>query len=172
MVFGYGSLMWRPDFDYLDRAPARLMGYHRRFCVYSHHHRGTPEKPGLVLGLMRGGACRGIVYRVAADKAADTIAYLRAREQVTLVYREAQVACLRLTDGHRLAGVLTYVAEPGHVQYAGRLDMAAQARLIAQGVGKSGCNRDYLDDFIAHLREEGIRDRSLEALQRAVREMI
>ena len=169
-VFGYGSLMWRPGFDYLARDPARLMGYHRRFCVYSHHHRGTPERPGLVLGLMRGGACRGIVYRVAAEKAAETIAYLRAREQVTMVYREARVACLRLSDGHRLAHVLTYVAEPGHAQYAGRLDMAAQARLIAQGVGISGRNPDYLDDFLAHLRAEGIRDRRLEALHRTVRE--
>lgn len=168
-VFGYGSLMWRPGFAYVERHPARLMGYHRGFCVYSHHHRGTPERPGLVLGLMRGGSCRGIVYRVAAGDAAETVAYLRDREQVTLVYREARLACLRLTDGHRLAGALTYVADPAHGQYAGRLDADAQARLIAQGVGKSGRNPDYLDDFIAHLREEGIRDKGLEALQAAVR---
>lgn len=168
-VFGYGSLMWRPGFDYLERHPARIMGYHRGFCVYSHHHRGTPDRPGLVLGLMRGGACRGIAYRVAAAQAEATIAYLRAREQVTDVYREARVACLRLSDGHRLDKVLTYVADPAHPQYAGRLDLETQARLIAQGVGRSGPNPAYLDDFIAHLRAEGIRDRGLEELQRAVR---
>src|SRR5436853_4627214 len=87
-VFGYGSLIWRPGFDYLERAPARLIGAHRALCVFSHVHRGTPERPGLVLGLDYGGACRGVAYRVAAKKRAETIAYLRAREQATSVYRE------------------------------------------------------------------------------------
>src|SRR5581483_9176409 len=87
-VFGYGSLMWRPGFDYLEQVPARLIGEHRALCVYSFDHRGTPEKPGLVLGLDRGGACRGIAFRVAADLRQATIEYLRAREQTTHVYRE------------------------------------------------------------------------------------
>src|SRR5256714_13019057 len=87
-VFGYGSLMWRPGFEFLERIPARLIGEHRALCVYSFVHRGTPEKPGLVLGLDRGGACRGVAFRVAEKKRADVVAYLRAREQVTSVYRE------------------------------------------------------------------------------------
>src|SRR5260370_33351035 len=86
-VFGYGSLMWRPGFSYLERVLARLYGAHRALCVLSHVHRGTPERPGLVLGLDRGGTCRGIAYRTAAKHRGATVAYLRAREQVTAGYR-------------------------------------------------------------------------------------
>src|SRR5215469_11706625 len=87
-VFGYGSLIWRPGFDFVERVPARLIGEHRALCVYSFVHRGTPEKPGLVLGLDRGGACRGVAFRIAEKNRAATVGYLRAREQVTSVYRE------------------------------------------------------------------------------------
>ena len=87
-VFGYGSLMWRPGFEFIEQVPARLIGEHRALCVYSFDHRGTPEKPGLVLGLDRGGACRGIAFRVAGQHRDDTVDYLRGREQTTNVYRE------------------------------------------------------------------------------------
>src|ERR1700751_5621686 len=87
-VFGYGSLMWRPGFPFLEQVPARLIGEHRALCVYSFVHRGTPEKPGLVLGLDRGGACRGVAFRVPGAARSDTLTYPRRREQVTSVYRE------------------------------------------------------------------------------------
>ena len=120
-VFGYGSLMWRPGFAYLERIPARLIGLHRALCVFSFVHRGTPERPGLVLGLDRGGACRGIAYRVAAALRAQTIGYLRAREQVTTVYIET-MRQIELEDrARRRLRALCYVVDRSHVQYAGRL---------------------------------------------------
>src|SRR6202048_2930808 len=87
-VFGYGSLMWRPGFEFIEQGSARLIGGHCPLCVYFFCHRGTPGKPGLVLGLDRGGACRGVAFRVAAKHRDDTVDYLRSREQTTNVYRE------------------------------------------------------------------------------------
>ena len=82
-VFGYGSLMWKPGFEHIEARPALLRGAHRQLCVYSYVHRGTPERPGLVLGLDRGGACRGLAFKVADECWSDVLDYLRAREQVT-----------------------------------------------------------------------------------------
>src|SRR4029453_16424516 len=97
-VFGYGSLMWQPGFAFTERVPAALIGAHRSLCIYSFHHRGTEHHPGLVLGLDEGGACRGVAFRVAADKEDATLAYLREREQVTDVYVEA-IRPVSLLDG-------------------------------------------------------------------------
>src|SRR6201995_4775637 len=122
--FGYGSVMWRPGFEFVERVPARLIGEHRALCVYSFVHRGTPEKPGLVLGLDRGGACRGIAFRVARRSRADVVAYLREREQVTSVYREVSRSVWLENEPRQRVGALAYVVDRGHVQYAGRLSLA------------------------------------------------
>jgi cation transport protein ChaC len=163
-VFGYGSLMWRPGFAYEEMQHARLTGYRRCFCIYSVHHRGTSRRPGLVLGLDRGGACEGIAYRVAAAKATETTRYLRAREQVSGVYREthAPVELIKGPLGEVLA--LTYIVERAHPNYAGQLPLALQARLIHGAHGKSGNNLDYLISTLRHLAELGIRERELERL--------
>ena len=138
-VFGYGSLMWRPGFDVLERVPARLKGLHRALCVYSFVHRGTPERPGLVLGLDRGGMCRGIAYRVAAAARAKTIAYLRGREQVTSVYLET-MRRIELEDAaRRQVRALCYIVDRGHVQYAGRLSLAELVHYVRQGHGQFRC---------------------------------
>ena len=163
-VFGYGSLMWRPGFEFLERRPGRCMGAHRALCVYSFVHRGTPEKPGLVLGLDQGGNCRGILYRVAAKKRAETITYLREREQVTLVYREAWRSVWFLDDPAERVQALCYMVDRGHEQYAGRLTLDRQLHFVRQGHGRSGNNRDYVVETVAEIERQGYRDRDLHLL--------
>ncbi len=168
-VFAYGSLMWRPGFDFLERRPARLVGAHRALCVYSFVHRGTPEKPGLVLGLDRGGNCRGIAYRVAADKREDTVAYLRAREQVTMIYREVTRPVWLDDDPQQRMPALAYMVDRGHVQYAGRLPLDKQLHFVRQGHGRSGNNRDYVLDTVAEIERQGYRDERLHLLAERLR---
>jgi cation transport protein ChaC len=161
-VFGYGSLMWNPGFAPAESRGATLRGYHRGFCVRSVVHRGTPEQPGLVLGLDRGGACRGRALRVADGEGPAVLAYLRARELVTNVYLERRLAVL-LDDGRKVEA-LAYVVDRTHAQYAGRLPAAAAAERIACSSGQSGKNRAYVLATLEHLREMGIRDRALEEI--------
>jgi cation transport protein ChaC len=168
-VFAYGSLMWRPGFDFLERRPARLVGAHRALCVYSFVHRGTPEKPGLVLGLDRGGNCRGIAYRVAAGRRADTVAYLRAREQVTMIYREVLRPVWLDDDPQQSVHALCYVVDRGHVQYAGRLPLERQLHFVRQGQGRSGRNRDYVLDAVKEIARQRYRDRGLHLLAERLR---
>ena len=163
-VFGYGSLMWRPEFAHLERVRAKLIGAHRALCVFSHVHRGTPERPGLVLGLDHGGACRGIAYRVAASERAATIAYLRAREQVTMVYREVVRAVWLSGTPERRVSALCYMVDRGHHQYAGRLSIEQQVHLIRQGHGRSGPNREYVLATVKALEALGCFDRDLHLL--------
>jgi glutathione-specific gamma-glutamylcyclotransferase len=163
-VFGYGSLMWRPGFDFIEQVPARLIGEHRALCVYSFVHRGTPEKPGLVLGLDRGGACRGIAFRVPEQTREETIAYLRAREQVTSVYREVMRSVWLENDARQRISALTYVVDRGHVQYAGRLSLHEQLSHVRQGHGQSGANRDYVTSTVKAIEAQGFRDTQLHRL--------
>jgi len=163
-VFGYGSLIWRPGFDYLEKVPALLTGAHRALCVYSFVHRGTPERPGLVLGLDRGGACRGMAFRVAAAKRAETIAYLRSREQVTHVYREVTRRVRLEKDGEPRVPALCYMVDRGHPQYAGRLSLEKQLHFVRQGHGQSGRNREYVLDAVHALEALGYRDTELHLL--------
>jgi len=161
-VFGYGSLMWRPGFPFLERQSATLHGRRRAFCIYSVHHRGVPERRGLVLGLAPGGAVKGAAYRVDEADWPHTYAYLLEREQPTETYVEARAA-VRLADGRRVQA-LTFLSDTSHPQWAGLLSLERQAELIAGARGLSGRNIDYLRDLVEHLRIEGIRDRAMERL--------
>jgi len=164
-VFGYGSLMWRPGFDFLESRPARLYGYHRSFCVYSWYHRGSEENPGLVLGLDQGGSTLGRAYRVARQEAQEVIEYLDAREMVTAVYQPIAAPI------HTEAGKVTarsYIADRKHPQYAGKLPYDLQAEIIRKGTGHSGINTDYLASTVKHLDELGITDGPLHSVHELV----
>ena len=161
-VFGYGSLMWRPGFAFEESRPARIHGHHRALCVISHHYRGTHERPGLVLGLDRGGSCQGVAFRVAAGAWEATHAYLRGRELVTDVYHEVHPVA-HLAGGLSVRA-LSYVVDRAHGQYAGKLDASEQLAFVRQGIGVTGSCRDYVEQTLRHLRELGIRDAGLEAL--------
>ncbi|WP_350335502.1 gamma-glutamylcyclotransferase [Coralliovum pocilloporae] len=169
-VFGYGSLMWRPDFPYLERHHALLRGAHRGLCIYSWVYRGTPEVPGLVFGLDRGGACRGIAFRVADKDKDDVVAYLRDREQVTSVYVEVTRPITVYADAPKRVDALFYVADRKNEQYAGHLPLDEQERLVRQGYGKSGPNCDYVISTAEHLRELDVHDAKLFELARRLQQ--
>ena len=155
-VFGYGSLMWRPGFEFIEQVPARLIGEHRALCVYSFDHRGTPEKPGW---------CSGST--AAAPAAASPSAWRRScattpsptcasREQTTHVYREVHRSVWLENEARQRVSALTYVVDRGHVQYAGRLSLAEQLRFVQQGHGRSGNNRDYVLATVSAIEAAGL----------------
>lgn len=163
-VFGYGSLMWRPDIPFVERHVATVAGLHRAFCVASTHHRGTEARPGLVLGLDRGGSCTGIAYRIADDERRATLDYLRERELIYGVYRAARITVRLHADDHLDVPALAYVVERAHPSYLGGLAPQQQVRLIRQARGISGNNLDYLINTVNQLSALGIRERRLERL--------
>lgn len=165
-IFGYGSLMWNPGFPYIRRAPALVRGYHRVFCINSNRWRGTPEQPGLVLGLVRGGACRGVAYLVHEANVAATISDLWAREMRRRIYK-VKLLRAKFHDGD--ARAFTFVADQGHLGYAGGLTIEQTARRIATCRGARGPNIEYLTRTIDHLEALGVRDHNLSRVLEAVR---
>jgi cation transport protein ChaC len=161
-VFGYGSLIWRPGFAFIRQAPALLAGAHRSLCIYSHRHRGTAAQPGLVFGLVRGGSCRGMAFEVEERAWPEVVDYLRERELDKGVYRET-LRPVRV-DGLGTVDALTFVVDERHAQYAGRLAIAEQARLVRLGRGESGANVEYVLETARTLARLGIRDRFLDEL--------
>ena len=162
-IFAYGSLMWRPDFEFLSAKPAKLVGFHRRLSVLSHHYRGTPEKPGLVLGLDNGGTCLGLVYEISEQAWEDVIHQVRAREMLGDVYIEAIKEFSLLETGEGVRAV-TYLVNHHSSQYFPNEKPEALLPYIHQGHGIYGSCLDYVTNTILHLRQLGIHDDGLEAL--------
>ena len=181
-VFGYGSLMWRPGFSFEEAFVGRLEGFHRSLCIFSHIHRGTPDRPGLVLGLDEGGHSVGMAFRIADDQRDGVIAYLREREQTNMVYKE-QTGRVTLLDGPKgscqsakgsvgeAVDALIFVADHRHRQYSGKLGLEEQLRFVRQGVGQSGPNADYVLNTAEHLKEIEIDDPELFALAERLRDV-
>lgn len=167
-IFAYGSLMWDPGFAFVEAQPALLRGYHRSFCVYSQRHRGTPERPGLVLGLDRGGACKGVAYRVPAADVAAALHYLWDREMARGTYRLKEVL-VDIPVGKIKARA--FAVDRKQVGYAGRLSPEATARLILQGIGGRGSCRQYLENTVCELRKLGLVDGPLHRLELIVKDM-
>jgi cation transport protein ChaC len=170
-VFGYGSLIWHPGFPVAEQRVARLSGWHRSFCMWSIHHRGSEEDPGLVLALDRaeGQDCAGVAFRVADGAEDDTLAALRERELISSAYLEEWLP-VQFDDGEGVIA-LCYVIDPHHVQYCGGMSLDRQADIISTAVGGRGPNRDYLFNTAGHLSELGIGDKDMEWLTKRVHEI-
>jgi cation transport protein ChaC len=162
-VFAYGSLMWNPGFDTPETRPARLLGWHRALCIHSEHYRGTPTKPGLILGLLPGGSCRGLAHRLPSHDYEAVRHYLLDREiHNDGVYQET-VRPIHLADG-RVVPALVYLADRRHRQFAGKVPHAESLALVRRARGATGSNLAYVQNTVAHLAELGLRDAALEAL--------
>ena len=170
-LFAYGSLMWDPGFDVIERAVATVEGFHRSFCLRSVEYRGTIDSPGLVLGLdaTDGAICKGVALRISDADWGEVLAGVRARELLTEAYRE-EILPLYLDDG-REVNAIAYVMQRDHWQYAGGLSMDEQARVIAWAEGGRRPNRDYLYNTAAHLAALGLNDPDMDALAAEVRRL-
>ena len=164
-LFAYGSLMWDADFAHAETRPARLYGYHRALCLYSFDYRGTRDKPGLVLGLDRGGSCQGLAFRVRGQDREPVMAHLHARETSEGEYHLRWLK-LFLKDNPQPVTGAAFVANHANHYYAGKRPADEAARMIARGFGRRGPCVDYLRNTVAHLKEMGIRDRALERVLR------
>lgn len=168
-VFGYGSLIFNPVMDYVDRARGRIYGHHRRFCLWTRLGRGSPDCPGLVLALDRGGSCTGVAYRLNPDVAIAELDLLWRREMVTLAYRASWLTFH--PDGHNDGAgkrAISFVSRPERDNFAGPMTLDQEADVIASASGFIGPCRDYLFDTVKALEADGISDPHLKKLQRAV----
>jgi cation transport protein ChaC len=164
-VFGYGSLMWSPGFSYRQKSLGRVHGYHRALCILSTRYRGTSRKPGLVMGLCRGGSCWGIAYRVHAESVRPALARLWKREMPRRVYAP-RLLRVQLRSGREVRA-LAFLADPTHPAYVRELDLHGRARLVAQGIGQRGTAVDYIRNTLVHMREVGVTDPHLERVLHA-----
>ncbi len=160
-IFGYASLLWRPGFDFEEQHRARVFGYHRSLCVWSWHHRGRPDNPGLVFGLDAGGSVLGMAYRVAAGARPRTLDYLYRREMINRIYAPRVV---RAATPHGPVQALAFIVDRTHHQYAGRLPFVEALAVVRRARGHSGPNREYLLETARSLDALAVRDPTVQRL--------
>ena len=165
-IFAYGSLIWDPEFTYAETEAALLHGYHRSFCLYSYDYRGTPAQPGLVLGLDRGGSCRGMAFRLSADSVAEAIDRVWLREMSGR--RVYDMRLLPVRTGHGTRRALAFTVLRDCPDYAGRLSLDEAVRLILGAVGRRGTCRDYFENTLRHLERLGLADTLLRSLAKRI----
>jgi cation transport protein ChaC len=164
-VFGYGSLIWKPELVFDRRLTARVHGYHRRLCLWSRVNRGTPDCPGLVAGLDRGGSCAGVVYRVPGNEVKAQFERLWEREMFMGSYAPRWLRCQAIDGTHVTA--LGFVVRRDVANYAGKLSEAEILDVFRRGsCGRFGTSLDYLVNTVRSLREHGLRDPHFERLAR------
>jgi len=168
-LFTYGSLMWNPMVDFIERRVATVSGFHRRFCLWSRLYRGTPEAPGLVLGLVPGGRCRGVVYRIAAGAAQAELELVWQRELINGGYHPAW---LRTMSAGGRGWAIGFVVDRRFADYTGRLPEERVAAVVAEAQGFAGSGAAYLFDTTAHLAALGIRDRALARIRDRVAQLV
>jgi cation transport protein ChaC len=160
-IFGYGSLIWRPEFEFAERRPARVHGWHRALKMWSRINRGTPERPGLVFGLLSGGSCQGMVFRIPRATGAEVLTRLWSREMVTGVYDPRWLGC-QTTHGPVTA--LAFTLSRKSPSHTGVLSDEEYVRIFSEATGRFGTTRDYAQRTLEELRRLNIRDRWLERL--------
>lgn len=168
-VFGYGSLIFNPILDFSEKIKGRIYGLNRRFCLWTQMGRGSPDCPGLVLALDRGGSCPGVAFRLKPDNAIAELDLLWRREMLTLAYRPK---LLRLHTENGIKQAVAFVSNPARPAYAEKMPLDAEAETIANAVGFLGPCRDYLFGTVDGLREHGIVDPHLEKLVVAVKQRL
>jgi cation transport protein ChaC len=164
-VFGYGSLIWSPGFGYKEKRVGRVHGWHRALCILSTRYRGTHQRPGLVVGLCRGGSCWGMAFRVDARQVHRVLKHLWNREMPRRVYEPRLIQVQ--TRGGRRVRALAFLADPAHPAFVRELDLHGRARMVAKGIGQRGHNIDYIQNTIDHMHEVGVRDPHLERILHA-----
>jgi cation transport protein ChaC len=164
-IFGYGSLIWRPDFDFAEQRPARVHGWHRALKMWSRINRGTPERPGLVFGLLSGGCCRGVVFRIAREHGAQTLTGLWGREMSTGVYDPRWLVAHTPQGQVRALAFTLSRKSPNHT---GELSEEEYRAIFALATGIYGTTLDYAHRTLEELRRHNIRDRNLEKLLRLI----
>lgn len=164
-LFAYGSLIWNPVIHFIDRQVGTVHGFHRRFCLWTALGRGTPDNPGLVLGLDRGGSCRGIVYRIAAEAVQSELMLVWRREMVVDSYIPRWV---KVWDGQRSLYAIAFLINRCHAFYAGNVAPELIVQHIATACGELGSSADYLNQTVEGLAQAGIHDRGLRLLQQQV----